>query len=223
MDKYDRRREPSMNSMKQAISLKQWALEMGISYRTAWRRAKIGNLPKPFKCIRFDSGTIRIIEVEAAPKEPQKGSAVLYARINSRSDESDLSEQIQICTSFCYARGWQIERVVSERAPGFGPKRRKLHALLVAPPHRLIVARPSVISRFDLAVTEILLRNLGCQLVVISQEPELRGSGGALEDLTDAISSTCHLHYGPKRGRALVEDLNRLVVRSPIRRASVVR
>ncbi len=106
--------------------------------------------------------------------------------------------------------------MVSERAPGFGPKRRKLHSLLVAPPHRLIVARPSVISRFDLAVTEILLRNLGCQLVVISQEPELRGRGGALEDLTDAISSTCHLHYGPKRGRALVEDLNRLVARSPL-------
>ena len=186
---------------------------MGISYKTAWRRAKEGNLPKPFECIRFGNGTIRVIRVDPKPIADAEKGAVIYARINSRSNEADLSEQIRTCADFCYGRGWQVERVVSERAPGFGPKRRKLQALLAAPPERLVVARPSVVSRFDLAVTEILLRNLGCQLVVISQEPEVKGSGGALEDLTDAISSTCHLHYGPKRGRALVQDLNRLIIR----------
>ncbi len=106
-----------------------------------------------------------------------------------------------------------MERIVRERAPGFGPKRQRLHTLLTKPPRRLVVARPSVISRFDLTVTELLLRNLGCQLVVINQQKEEKGAGGALEDLTDAISSTCHLHYGIKRGRALVEDLNRVIDR----------
>jgi predicted site-specific integrase-resolvase len=77
----------------------------------------------------------------------------------------------------------------------------------------LVVARASVLSRFDLTVTELLLRNLGCELTVVNQEMEREGKGGALEDLTDAISSTCNLHYGPKRGRALVDDLNRLVAR----------
>ena len=212
--------------MKPAKSLRVWAEEMGLSYRTAWRLAKAGKLPKPFQAIQLSTGTIRIIRTED-PVGEAIGSAVIYARINCRSSENELLDQVDLCSEFCYSRGWQIERIVRERAPGFGPARRKLHSLLTTPPRCLVVARPSVISRFDLIVTEILLRNLGCNLVVINHDPEMSGSGGALEDLTDAISSTCHLHYGPKRGRALVEDLNRLVLRgtprgvAPVRRQDV--
>jgi predicted site-specific integrase-resolvase len=173
-----------------------------------------GKLPSSCRAVKFKTGTIRIIEVQPAPP-PGKPTdqAVIYARINSRSEESDLDEQVRLCELFCHAKGWQVKRVIRERAPGFGPKRRRLHALLVSPPPILIVARPSVLSRFDVAVTEILLRNLGCELVLVDRDREFNGKGGALEDLTDAISATCHLHYGLKRGRALVEDLNRLVAR----------
>ncbi len=185
---------------------------MGIAHKTAWRLVRRGQLPKEFRSIRFGTNTIRIIENESEGL-PSPRASVIYARINLRSEESELQEQIRICSEFCFGRGWQIERIVSERAPGFGPKRRRLHALLGAPPGKLVVARASVLSRFDLTVTELLLRNLGCELTVVNQEMEREGKGGALEDLTDAISSTCNLHYGPKRGRALVDDLNRLVAR----------
>jgi putative resolvase len=199
--------------MNRAITLTQWANKMGISYRTAWRMVREGKLPASSRGIQFKTGTIRILE-EESPRTPAKASAVvIYARINSRMGMEDLDEQILQCRTFCCARGWEVERVVRERAPGFGPKRKKLHTLLIAPPRRLIVARPSILSRFDIAVTEILLKNLGCELVIVDRDKELGGQGGALEDLTDAISATCHLHYGVKRGRVLVEDLNRLVAR----------
>lgn len=195
------------------MSLREWAANMGLSYRTAWRMVKAQKLPRLYQSIQFPTGTIRILQAEEGASRVEPLGAVIYARINSRSEESNLEEQLRICTEFCHARGWQVERIVRERAPGFGPKRRRLHTLLTKPPGRLVVARPSVISRFDLTVTELLLRNLGCQLVVINQQKEEEGVGGALEDLTDAISSTCHLHYGIKRGRALVEDLNRVIDR----------
>jgi putative resolvase len=204
---------PSGSESKRALSLKQWASQMGFCYRTAWRMVKDEKIPAPFEAVRFKTGTIRIIEKEALKREEVLETAVLYARINSRSDEMDLQEQLRVCSEFCLAQGWEIERVVRERAPGFGPKRHRLHNLLVSPPPRLVVARPSVLSRFDLTVTEILLRNLGCHLVVVNHDEQFNETGGALEDLTDAISATCHLHYGLKRGRALVEDLNRLVAR----------
>jgi putative resolvase len=184
---------------------------MGISYRTAWRMVRDGKLPPPCRAVQFKTGTIRIFEEKADKNPPKSSRAVIYARINTRTAIEDLDEQVRNCRFFCHARGWEVERVVREQAPGFGPKRRKLHSLLVAPPPRLVVSRPSVLSRFDIAVTEILLRNLGCELTVVDRDREQLGQGGALEDLTDAISSTCNLHYGLKRGRALVEDLNRLV------------
>jgi putative resolvase len=195
------------------MCLREWASHMGFSYRTAWRMVKARKLPKGVQSIQFPTGTIRILKEEKAPTRREPLGAVIYARINSRSEEANLEEQSRICTEFCRAQGWQVESIVRERAPGFGPKRRRMHTLLPPPPGRLEVARSSVISRFDLTVTELLLRNLGCQLVIINQQKEERGMGGALEDLTDAISSTCHLHYGLKRGRALVEDLNRVIDR----------
>jgi len=195
------------------MSLGKWAAKMGLSYRTAWRMVKAGKLPEPFESIQFPTRTIRILKSDdLEPKIEAKG-AVIYARINSRAEEAILERQLQICSDFCRTRGWEVERIVRERAPGFGPKRHRLHSLLTAPPKRLVVTSPSVISRFDLTVTELLLRNAGCELVVINREEERNGRGEALEDLTDAISSTCHRHYGIKRGRALVEDLHRLISR----------
>ena len=199
--------------MNKAMTLTQWANKMGVSYRTAWRMVREGKLPAACRGVQFKTGTIRILEEEAVDSLAEKSPVVIYARINSRMGMEDLDEQILQCRMFCRARGWEVARVVRERAPGFGPKRKKLHSLLVAPPARLIVARPSVLSRFDIAVTEILLKNLGCELVIVDRDREQGGRGGALEDLTDAISATCHLHYGVKRGRVLVEDLNRLVAR----------
>jgi putative resolvase len=193
------------------MTLSKWAAQVGLSYRTAWRMFRSGKLPGNCQAIQFPTGTIRIVENKEAPAEENSPQAVIYARINSRSHAAELEEQIDLCRKFCLARGWQVERVVCERAPGFGPKRRRLHTLIVNPPAKLVVARTTVLSRFDIAVTEILLRNLGCQLSVVDRDQEHNGKGGALEDLTDAISATCHLHYGLKRGRLLVEDLNRLV------------
>ncbi len=184
---------------------------MGISYRTAWRMVRDNKLPTHCRAVQFKTGTIRILEQQSGTRDEASFRAVIYARINSRQDLADLDDQILQCRLFCRARGWEVDRVVRERAPGFGPKRKKLHSLLIAPPKRLVVAKPSVLSRFDITVTEILLKNLGCALFVVDRDREQEGQGGALEDLTDAISSTCHLHYGVKRGRVLVEDLNRLV------------
>jgi len=36
-------------------------------------------------------------------------------------------------------------------------------------------------------------------------------SGVKMRQIPEEISATCNLHYGLKRGRVLVEDLNRLV------------
>jgi len=199
--------------VNRAVTLTQWADRMGISYRTAWRMVRKGKLPGSCRAVQFKTGTIRILEEEKRTGASEPSRAVIYARINSRTGMEDLDAQILDCRLFCRSRGWEVERVVRERAPGFGPKRRKLHTLLVAPPRRLVVSRPSVLSRFDIAITEILLRNLGCELAIVDRDREHNGQGGALEDLTDAISSTCNLHYGLKRGRVLVEDLNRLVAK----------
>jgi len=197
-----------INHHGSALRISQWAKKMGLSYRTVWRMVRERKLPPPYQAIQFKTGTIRIFDTRSRNSKGAK--AVVYARINSLSEGADLEEQIAKCRLFCNGCGWQVVKVVREHAPGFG-ERKKFQALLQDPPERLVVSHPSVLSRFDSTVTEILLRNLGCELVMVDRTKQREGDGGMLEDLTGAISSACNLHYGPKRGRLLVEDLSKLV------------
>ena len=120
-------------------------------------------------------------------------------------------EQIQTCRSFCRARGWIVTKIVREVAPGVGSQRVKLARLIEQGTPRLIIATPSVLSRFDFRFYEALWEKMSSELIVVDRSEEIAGRGGALEDLTDAINIICHRHYGPKRGSALVQMLNRVI------------
>ena len=103
-----------------------------------------------------------------------------------------------------------MSRIVREVAAGVGVQRNKLLRLVEQRTPRLVVATPSVLTRFDFRFYELLWKNTDCELVVVDRSEEISGNG-ALEDLTDAINIICHRHYGPKRGTALVELLAKVV------------
>jgi putative resolvase len=200
-----------MVSELNAESLGRWARRCGISYRTAWRWFRDRKLPEDVLAEQMPTGTI-LIRDGRLPRSPEKAKkAVIYARINPRQDQSALQEQVESCRSFCLARGWIVTKIVREVAPGVGAQRIKLARLIEQATPRLVIAAPSVLSRFDFRFYEALWKKMESELIVVDRSDEIAGQGGALEDLTDAINITCHRHYGPKRGNALVEILSRVV------------
>ena len=156
------------------------------------------------------TGTILIRDGRNRKAAAPLDEAVIYARINPRQDPRLLQKQIDSCRSFCLARGWVVSRIVREVAAGVGPQRNKLARLVEQRTPRLVVATPSVLTRFDFRLYELFWKNTDCELVVVDRSEEV-SRGGALEDLTDAINIICHRHYGPKRGAALVEFLAKVV------------
>lgn len=192
-------------------SLGRWAKRCGISYRTAWRWFRDNRLPEDVVAEQMPTGTILIRDGRVSRHTGQLEEAVIYARINPRQEPSLLQEQIEACRSFCVARGWTIKRIVREIAPGVGLQRGKLTRLIQQRTPRLVVATPTVLSRFDFRLYETLWQNMEAELVIVDYSDEIGGQGGALEDLTDAINIICHRHYGPKRGSALVELLGRVI------------
>ncbi len=192
-------------------SLGRWARRCGITYRTAWRWFRDDKLPEDVIAERMPTGTILIRDRRTLGSMEQAKKAVIYARINARQEPSLMFEQIDLCQDFCVARGWTVTQVVREVAPGVGLQRIKLARLIQQRIPRLVVARPSVLSRFDYRLCEALWQSLESELVIVNEADEIGGEGGALEDLTDAINIICHRHYGPKRGGALVDLLSRVI------------
>ena len=189
---------PLMRTELSTESLGRWARRCGISYRTAWRWFRANRLPEDVVAEQMPTGTILVRDGRLSRSSEQVEGAIIYARINPRQDHSLLRQQVESCRSFCVARG-------------VGLQRGKLARLIEQRTPRLVVASPTVLSRFDFRFYEILWRNLDSELVVVDRSEEVGGRGGALEDLTDAINIICHRHYGPKRGMALDELLGRVV------------
>ena len=72
------------------MKLSEWAEQEGIHYQTAWKWFRDGKLPVP--AVRTPSGTI-LVEV---PRASATGSAraVVYARVSSHDQRSDLDRQV---------------------------------------------------------------------------------------------------------------------------------
>jgi putative resolvase len=189
-------------------SLGRWAKRCGISYRTAWRWFRTKRLPDQVVAEQMPTGTILIRDGRIRKTAAALDQAVIYARINPRQDPGLLQKQIDSCRSFCLARGWIVSKIVREVAAGVGAQRHKLVRLVEQRTPRVVVAAPSVLTRFDFRLCELLWKNMDCELVVVDRSEEI---SGGLEDLTDAINIICHRHYGPKRGTALVEFLGKVI------------
>jgi putative resolvase len=200
-----------MTNELHAESLGRWARRCGVSYRTAWRWFRDDRLPEDVVAEQMPTGTILIRDGRLPRTAEEAKEAVIYARTNPRQDQSAMHEQIESCRSFCVARGWIVTKIIREVAPGVGPQRIKLARLIQQGTPRLVIATPSVLSRFDFRFYEALWERMDSELIVVDRSDEIAGEGGALEDLTDAINITCHRHYGPKRGNALVHILNRVI------------
>src|SRR2546421_9413997 len=88
------------------MKLVDYAHKMGISYKTAWRWYKAGNLPGK----QMDTGTILVMEPESltTPK------VAVYARVSSAENKSHLDSQAERLVVYCAARGYQVAKVVKE-------------------------------------------------------------------------------------------------------------
>ena len=66
------------------MKLSVWAKQQGISYRSAWRMWKLGQLPVPSE--QLPTGTIIVHQPESVTQE----GAALYARVSSADQKADL-------------------------------------------------------------------------------------------------------------------------------------
>ena len=103
-------------------TLKEYAIEHRIQYRTAWNHFKAGKIEGSFKN-RY--GNVLIPEESLKVEYP-----VCYARVSSSQNKSNLEAQADRLTAYCSARGYLVKEVVQECGSGLNDQRPKLEKLL---------------------------------------------------------------------------------------------
>lgn len=109
------------------MKLSQYAKKVGVTYKTAWRWYKAGNLDA------YQTPTGMIIVRDPHTEKPVTGRIALYARVSSADQRGDLERQIQRLRDYAAARGYQVTKEVTEIASGMNDSRPKFLKLLADP------------------------------------------------------------------------------------------
>ena len=179
------------------VNLSEWADRVGVSKFTAYRWFREGTLPVPAQRV----GRLILVNLDAAERESAR--TVLYARVSSHDQRSDLDRQVARLTAWATGQGMVVGEVVAEVGSGMNAKRRKLARLLAdATATTVVVEHRDRLARFGVEHLEAALSAQGRRIVVVDAGEV---DDDLIQDVTEVLSSFCARLYGPRgaRNRAL--------------------
>ena len=94
------------------MKLSQYAKQVGVSYKTAYRWYRAGSLDA------YQTETGLIIVSDKHDVQPVTGRVALYARVSSIGQSEDLKRQLQRLKDYAAAKGYQVAKEVIEIASG---------------------------------------------------------------------------------------------------------
>lgn len=185
------------------MKLSQYAKQQGISYRTAFRWWKAGKIQG------YQAPTGTIIVTEEPPKAAtRKQQVVIYARVSSHEQKSDLERQADRLRNYCTAKSYQITKVVKEIGSGVNDHRPKFVALLAEQSiSTIVVEHKDRATRFGFGYLETLLAGQGRHLEVVNLAEEEQAD--LLHDLASIICSYCARRYGQRWAKRKTEAIVR--------------
>jgi len=184
----------------QEIKLSEWAKQKGYTYRGAFNVYQRGKIPNAYKT---PSGVIRIVLPNSDIPIIPKDYTVVYARVSSSENKSNLETQAERVSQFCNAKGWVVNEIIKECASGLNDKRPKLLKLLKdTKVTRIVVEHKDRLTRFGFGYIETLFPG---DLVIINEAKE--GTEDIMQDFVSLVTSFTARLYGKRRSKRATEKL----------------
>jgi excisionase family DNA binding protein len=196
---------------------KEVCRRLGISYSTLSRWVREGRI----RAVRTAGGKYRVPESEVrriAEGLPisREVRAVIYARVSSADQKSDLERQVQYLTQYCSSKGYRVVDVLSDVASGLKTDRKGLLKLLDYVVNRqvdvVVVTYRDRLTRFGLEYLEHFFNKYGVRIEVVFGEEPKDAYQELVEDLIEIVTSFAGKLYGMRsRKKRLVEGFKKLL------------
>lgn len=180
--------------MKYKIS--QYAKLHRVTVRTVWNWIS----QKKVHAEKLEGGW-RVIE-----DEHKLHSYAIYARVSSSENKSNLSRQEQRLLDYCAAKGWRVDKVVSEIGSGLNDNRPKLEKILLDKSiTHIVVEHKDRLARFGTNYIEKLLELDDRKIIVINESKD--SVDDLMTDFVSIITSFTARLYGRRRSKRRTEKL----------------
>lgn len=187
------------------IKLSKFAEDLKVSKMTLWNWKKRG-------LINFIKiGSMNYVDVETYNKflgiqEKNHEKVVIYCRVSSTENKSNLESQRKRVENYCSAKGYNISKVVCEFGSGLNDNRPKLNKLLENLDFtKIIVEHKDRLTRFGFNYIQTLLKNKNIEIEVINRSDN--NEENLIEDFVSVITSFCARIYGKRRSKRKTEEL----------------
>ncbi|HEY4032412.1 MAG TPA: IS607 family transposase [Ktedonobacteraceae bacterium] len=185
------------------MKLSQYAKKMGISYKTAWRWYRAGQLDA------YQTSTGTVIVRDSQEEKPTTGRVALYARVSSADQKTDLGCQLERLREYALAHGYQVAKEVSEIASGLNDHRPKLTKLLGDTSIGIIVIEHrDRLTRFGFNYIDQLLAVQGRTLEVIFPSDT---DNDLVDDFVALITSLAARIYGRSNSKRRAEQVKKCI------------
>ena len=196
---------------------KEVCQRLGISYSTLSRWVREGRI----RAIRTAGGVFRVPESEVrriAEGLPisREVRAIVYARVSSADQKSDLERQVQYLIQYCSSKGYRVVDVLSDVASGLKTDRRGLLELFDYVVNRqvdvIVVAYRDRLTRFGFEYLEYFFKQYGARIEVVFGEEPKDAYQELVEDLIEIVTSFAGKLYGVRsRKKRFVEGFKKLL------------
>jgi excisionase family DNA binding protein len=197
---------------------KEVCQRLGISYSTLSRWVREGRI----RAVRTAGGVFRIPESEVrriAEGLPisKEVRAIVYARVSSSDQKSDLERQVEYSTQYCSSKGYKVVDVLRDVASGLKTDRRGLLKLFDYVVNRqvdvVVVTYSDRLTRFGFEYLEYFFKQYGARIEVAFGEGPKDAYQELVEDLIEIVTSFAGRLYGLRshKKKRLVEGFKKLL------------
>jgi putative resolvase len=182
------------------MKLSTYAKQLGISYSTAWRMWKRGEIAG----YQLVSGTVIVNQPEQEGHVTRK--VAIYARVSNSESKKNLDTQAERLVAWCMMQGWSGVQVVKECGSGVNDQRPRFLALLADPSiTHIVVEHKDRASRFGVAYIQTLLAIQQRELVVVNSAQTAEED--LMSDLVSIITSFVARLYGRRRAKRKTDQV----------------
>jgi len=187
------------------VKLTQAAKILGVTKTTLWNWKNAGKI----QFIKV--GNLNFVETDElnrllGVKESKEDETVIYCRVSSPTNKSNLEAQKERLLHYCTAKGFNVKKIVTEFGSGLNDRRPKLTKLLEEQNFtRLVVEHKDRLTRSGFNYIDTLLRHSGKVVHVVNEVESDRED--LIQDFISIITSYCARIYGARRCKRKTEKL----------------
>jgi excisionase family DNA binding protein len=199
-------------------TIREFAEKLGVSASTlrAWdREGKLVALRTPTGKRRYTEEMLYRALGLKNREEPKK--VVLYARVSSAGQKSDLENQLNYLKEFAAGRGMPVDEIFTDVGSALNYRRKnflKLCGMVTRGEVKtVIVAYKDRLVRFGFEFFEDLFARFGCEILVVNRAEDASPAQELAEDLVSIVQHFAARLYGQRsyRARKLVKRVREAI------------